>query len=153
MDDATRDELEDIEALFVQTATAFASVDGAVTLFGVSPTTLYFADRPRREVGHLSSRRFVDMWGEGENSFASDPPNAVVSFLDVDGEPPDDVVVVIREPRMDGDTLTYAVDVLDGSLPPSSGPCSLFIDPLGRPLSPTSAASVRRRERRRALRP
>ncbi len=153
MGEVTEDQLEDIEALFVQTATAFRSEQGTVTLYGVSPSTLYFADRPKREVGHMPSRRFVDLWSEGgDASFEADPPNAVLSFLEVEGEPPQDAVIVIHDPRLDGDTLTYSVDVLDGELPPSSGPCSLFIDPLGRPLSPGSVAGVRRRERRRVSR-
>ena len=53
---------------------------------------------------------------------------------------------------LDGDALRYSIDLLDGSIPPFGGPCSLFIDPLGRPLSPVSLAGVRRRERRRVRR-
>jgi hypothetical protein len=34
---------------------------------------------------------------------------------------------------MDGDSLSYLVDVLDGSVPSSTGPCALFIGPFGRP--------------------
>ena len=67
MSEITEQQLEDIEALFVQSAVAFSCDDGEITLKGVSPSTLYFADRPRREVGHLTSRRFVDLWEEGEN--------------------------------------------------------------------------------------
>jgi len=57
--------------------------------------------------------------------------------------------MTIMDPQLDGDTLTYKVNVLDGTLPATAGPCSLFIDPIGRPLSPMSVAGVRRRERRR----
>jgi len=97
----------------------------------------------------MHTRKFVDEWGEGENSFAEDPPNAVVSFLE-DGESvPEDVTIVIRDPKLDGDTLMYKVEVLDGTLPAKAGPCSLFIDPFGRPLSPVSAAGMHRRGRRR----
>jgi hypothetical protein len=53
---------------------------------------------------------------------------------------------------MNGDSLTYDVDVLDGRLPTSTGPCALFIDPFGRPLSPVSLAGMHRRERRRMRR-
>jgi hypothetical protein len=53
-------------------------------------------------------------------------------------------------PRLTGEDLTYDVDVLDGDLPNQTGPCSLFIDPIGRPLSPVSVMGVRRRQRRRA---
>ncbi len=146
----TSERLEDIEALFVQTAGSLVS-DGeqTITLHGLSPSTLYFADRPQREVGHMSTRLFVDLWGDGENSFAIDPPNAVLSFAQPEDRPPRDVVVTIRDPKMDGDSLSYQVDVLDGTVPPSTGPCALFIDPFGRPLSPVSAGGMHRRARRR----
>jgi hypothetical protein len=36
-----------------------------ITLQGLSPSTLYFADRPQREVGHMSSRQFVANWPTG----------------------------------------------------------------------------------------
>jgi hypothetical protein len=153
MSQVTEEQLEDIEALFVQTAGSLTS-DGekTITLRGLSPSTLYFADRPQREVGHMSTKAFVDLWGEGENSFALDPPNAVLSFAQPEDRPPSDVVVTIRDPKMDGDSLVYDVDVLDGSLPTSTGPCALFIDPFGRPLSPVSAAGMHRRGRRRRRR-
>ena len=98
MSQVTERQLEDIEALFVQTAASLTS-DGekTITLHGLSPSTLYFADRPKREVGHMSSARFVDLWGEGENSFAVDPPNAVLSFAEPEDRTPEDVVVTIRE--------------------------------------------------------
>jgi hypothetical protein len=57
--------------------------------------------------------------------------------------------VVIEDPRLDGDALTYRIEVLEGTVPAATGPCALFIDPLGRPLSPVSAAGMHRRARRR----
>jgi hypothetical protein len=152
MAEISEQELEDIEALFVQSAAGFSSNDGTVTLHGVSPSTIYFADRPKREVGHMPSRLFVDLWSEGENSFADDPPNAVLSYLEPDGTAPEDTVVVIRDPKLVGDELTYAIEVLEGTVPAKASACSLFIDPLGRPLSPVSVAGVHRRERRRRRR-
>jgi hypothetical protein len=141
--------LEEIESLFVQTAAGLASNGSEMTLRMISPSTLYFADRPQRDVGHMSSEHFVNVWNEGENSFADDPPNAVVSYLDPSHEFPEDTVVMLREPRLEGSDLTYAIDVLDGTLPAESGPVALFIDPFGRPLSPVSVAGINRRERRR----
>ena len=69
MGQVTEEQLEEIEALFVQTAAAMTSDGASITLLGLSPSTLYFADRPQREVGHMSSRQFVEIWGEGDNSF------------------------------------------------------------------------------------
>ncbi len=153
MGDVTEQQLEDIEALFVQTAGSLKSGGGkSITLEGLSPSTIYFADRPKREVGHISTKRFVDLWSAGDNSFEADPPNAVLSFAEPQDRAPEEVVVTIRHPKLHGDSLTYDVDVLDGTLPASTGPCALFIDPIGRPLSPVSLAGMHRRERRRERR-
>jgi hypothetical protein len=147
--EVTEQHLEEIESLFVQTARGLTTADGTITLKALSPSTLYFADRPQREVGHMSTEHFVNVWDEGENSFADDPPNAVVSYLDPKHEFPEDTVVVLREPRLEGGDLTYSVEVLDGTLPKETGPVALFIDPFGRPLSPVSVAGMNRRDRRR----
>jgi hypothetical protein len=115
--EVTEQHLEEIESLFVQTAHGLTTTDGTMTLKRLSPSTLYFADRPQREVGHMSTEHFVDVWAEGENSFADDPPNAVVSYLDPAHDFPADTVVVLREPRLEGGDLTYSGEILDGSLP------------------------------------
>ena len=93
-------------------------------------------------VGDSPVRRAL---GEGDNSFEQDPPNAVLSFAEPGERPPKDVLVVLRTPAMDGAELRYTVEVLDGSLPNTTGPCALLIDPFGRPLSPVSAAGTHRR--------
>lgn len=49
-------------------------------------------------------------------------------------------------------TLTYKIEVLEGTLPAKAGPWALFIDPVGSPLSPVSVAGVRCRERRHVFR-
>ena len=147
--EVTEQHLEEIESLFVQTAHGLTTTDGTITLKTLSPSTLYFSDRPKREVGHMSTEHFVNVWSEGENSFADDPPNAVLSYLDPAHDFPEDTVVVLRDPRLEGGDLTYSVDVLDGTLPKEAGPVALFIDPFGRPLSPVSLAGMNRRDRRR----
>ena len=145
MSEITEQQLEDMEALFVQTAASMASDGGTLTLKGLSPSTLYFADRPQREVGHITSARFVASWGDGDNSFAENPPNAVLSFAEPGDRLPEDAVVVIQDPRLEGDSLRYSIKLLEGTVPNATGPCALFIDPFGRPLSPVSAAGMHRR--------
>ncbi len=140
MSEVTEQQLEDMDALFVQSATGISSSGDTITLHGLSNATLYFSDRPKREVGHISTKRFVDLWDEGENSFEVDPPNAVLSFLELDDAPPEDAVVMLREPSLAGDSITYKIDVLEGEIPAKAGHCSLFIDTFGRPLSPVSVA-------------
>jgi hypothetical protein len=55
-------------------------------------------------------------------------------------------------PAVTEDDLQYHIETLQGALPATAGPCVLFIDPLGRPLSPVSVAGVRRRDMRRQRR-
>jgi hypothetical protein len=141
---------DEFEALYVQSARGVTSGGEEFTLHGLAPSTLMFSDRPERIVGHLTAEQFVDGWGHGENSFLDDPPNAVLSFLEEGNGSPVDVVVTLTNPRLEGDDLTYSATLLEGELPGSSGACSLFIDPVGRPLSPVSVMGVRRRQRRRS---
>jgi len=49
-----------IEEMFVQTARGATSADGVLTLSGLSPSTLYFSDRPERVVGHMKTGQFVE---------------------------------------------------------------------------------------------
>lgn len=149
MTDDIEKTLEDIQALFAQTAREMTSAGDKVTFHGASPATLYFSDRPQRVVGHLATKKFVEELGEGENSFAEDPPNAVISFVEKGDESPEDAIVVLKDPHLEGDKLTYTVDMLEGSLPVKGELVSVFIDPFGRPLSPVSLAGMNRRARRR----
>ena len=88
-------------------------------------------------------------WTEGPNSFFEDPPNAILSYVDTDEDTPSDAVVVLRDPVAAGSSLSYSFEVLEGVVPAESGAVTLFIDPLGRPLSPVSLAGMDRRDRRR----
>ena len=152
MSDQMVEQLEEIDALFVQSAMGFESNEDRVMLRGLAPSTVYFSDRPQRVVGHIGNADFVSIWGEGEDSFASDPPNAVLAFVDEGEAMPSDAVITITDPQLDGDDLSYAMTVLEGELPASASACTLFIDPFGRPLSPVSVAGMHRRTRRRTRR-
>ena len=152
MTEASIEQLESEEPMFVQTAQGIDSADSALTLRGITPSTLYFSDRPQRVVGHMSTADFVDLWGAGDNSFVTDPPNAVLSFLEPGADAPEDVVIVLKEPQLTNGDLSYSIEVLEGAMPAHTGPVTLFIDPFGRPLSPVSVCGVRRRGRRRARR-
>ena len=138
-----------VQYLFVQTAHAISSKGDKLTLHGVGPATLFFSDRPERIAGHGTTAELVQDWTVGEDSFASDPPNATLSILA--GEEINDIVVELSDPVLADDNLTYTVKVLDGKLPASGGASSLFIDVIGRPLTPVSAGGVRRRTRRRVV--
>ncbi len=141
---------KEIEALYVQSARGMAHENGQLTLEGIAPLTIIFSDRPDRVTGHIPLDEFLDSWGEGDDSFADDPPNAALSIFTEDEI--NDVIVVLSDPQLDGDQLSYSVEILDGELPASGGPSSLFIDMVGRPLSAVSVAGCHRRGRRRGRR-
>jgi len=137
--------------LFVQNAKSVAFEKGAITLKGISPTTLFFSDRPMRIAGHYTTEEFVQMWGQGKDSFASDPPNATLSIFQEDRDKLIDVVVKLSNPELKGDDLTYHVAILEGQMPAKGGICSLFVDIIGLPFTPFSVAGVARRWTRRAV--
>lgn len=97
-----------------------------LTLEGVSPNAVIFTTRPSRGVGHMLTPDMVDIWTTG--SFAKDPPNATVSVFQKDGSGVADIVAVLKSPKLDGDKLTFDVQVLEGSIANSDGPASVFID-------------------------
>jgi hypothetical protein len=147
MASTTRKAQDHIDALFVQVASAFSAHDGEITLHGLADATVYFADRPRREVGHMASSRFLELWHGEAAAFRIEPPQAVLSFLDDPAEALADVVLLLHEPRLADHQLTYRVDVLNGSLPLIGGGCSLFIDSFGQSLAPVAVRGVRRQRR------
>ena len=139
--------------LFVQSAEGMRYAEGVLTLEEVSPVTILFSDRPERLAGHMATDDFVPFWREGSSqgkSFESEPPNADLAFLD--GAEEGNVVVTLYEPKLVGGDLSYRVDVLEGQLPANGGAASLFIDVIGRPLTPVSFAGRRRRMWRRRVR-
>ncbi len=56
-----------------------------------------------------------------------------------------DAVVVLKSPKLEGDKLTFNVQTLEGNLTGGDGGAALFIDIIGRPMSPMSFAGVGRR--------
>lgn len=139
-----------VNLLFVQSAHGAELSNGKLRLKAVNPATLLFSDRPDRVAGHEPTEDFVDNWDKGDDSFESDPPNATLSILA--GPEPQEIVLVLKSPRMDGGDLLYDVEVLDGASDASGDASSLFIDTIGHPLSPGSVAGVNRRHRRRRAR-
>jgi hypothetical protein len=139
-----------VDFLFVQNAKTVSLKNGVLTLGGIAGDTLYFSDRPDRIAGRITTAEFVEKWTKGHDSFKADPPNAVLSVIhDSDAV---DVVLVLRDPSLDGADLNYQVAVLDGAEMVEGAHASLFIDEIGRPLTPLSYAGMARRTSRRTAR-
>jgi hypothetical protein len=133
-----------VPSLIVVNSDRAALDGGKLTLSGVAKNAIIFADRPVRSAGHALTTDLLKEWSF-DDSFAQDPPNATVSAFSTDGDKVWDAVVVLKSPKLDGDTLTFDVDVLEGDLSGSDGPASVFIDIIGLPRTPLSFAGVARR--------
>ena len=141
---------DEAEFLLVQSAGASSLEGGVLRLSGVNPSTVFFSDRPERIAGHVPTEQVVLSWGDGDDSFAADPPNATLSILA--GAEPQEIVVVLTSPRLEDGDLVYDVDVLEGNESAVGEASSLFIDVIGRPLTPLSFAGATRRVARRTAR-
>ena len=138
------DDTKKAELLFVQTAQDARLDVEKLILKGISPAVLFFTDRPERIAGSMKNDRYLKLWTEdGKDSFLADPPNATLSVFadDTVGE----LVVTLRNPQFTGDDLTYDINVIKGKPLEKGGPCALFIDIIGMPLTPLSYAGVARR--------
>ena len=138
-------------ALIVMNASGATLADNKLTLTGLAPNAIIFADRPTRAAGHALTVHLLEEWGSAADaSFAKDPPNATVSAFSKDGSLTKDAVVVLKRPSLEGDKLTFEVQVLEGDLKGADGPASVFIDIIGLPFTPLSFAGVARRTAYRA---
>ena len=136
---------EVVPSLIVLNARGVSLQGGKLVLTGVAPSSIIFADRPVRAAGHDTTAHIVEDWDKGSDNFSKDPPNATISGFTKDGSGVKDAVVVLKSPKLDGDKLTFDVDVLEGDLSGADGSAALFIDIIGRPLTPMSFAGVGRR--------
>jgi hypothetical protein len=137
-----------VPSLIVMNARGASLQGGKLTLTGVAPNSIVFADRPVRAAGHSLTTDLMHEWSpsnDSADSFSKDPPNATVSVFSTDGSKVRDAVVVLKTAKLESDRLTFDVDVLEGDLAGADGPASVFIDIIGRPLTPLSFAGVARR--------
>ena len=123
---------EECEMLFVEQAKSMAFNAGVMTLMEVNPTIIFFCDRPVRIAGHMTLDAFMGLVSEGENSFKENPPNAALSIFGNDGDVGQVVMVLSKAPKIDGTTMSFEVQVLEGTMPKVGGPIALFIDQIGR---------------------
>jgi hypothetical protein len=133
-----------VPSLFVLNSRGATLQGETLTLSGVSPSAIIFADRPVRSAGHQPTADVIAEWGSGDDSFAKNPPNATVSVLGKEGSVKD-AVVVLKNPKLEGDKLTFNVQTLEGDLTGGDGAAAVFIDIIGRPFTPMSFAGVARR--------
>lgn len=124
-----------VPSMFVLNARGARLHDGKLILDGVTPNVIVFADRPVRSAGHIMLTHVLEEWSaKAPNSFAKDPPNATVSVLNKAKSSVVDAVVTLKSPKLEGDKLTFDVDVLEGDLAGADGGASVFMDIVNLPV-------------------
>src|SRR6476469_3356305 len=115
------------EVQFVQVAKNVTFKDGVLTLGDASPMTTFFSDRPERLTGQVRNDLFAKLWNEGKNGFKDDPPNAALTVFNPEGKP-QQAIVVLTNPRMEGKNIVFNARSLKGEIPAQGGESALFID-------------------------
>jgi hypothetical protein len=116
-----------------------------------------------RAAGLSLTTDLLEEWSpsnDSDGSFAKDPPNATVSTFGKDGSKIRDAVVVLKTAKLEGDRLTFDVDVLEGEAGRPRRPGGTLHRPLRLrriprrrlPRRPRPCGDCRRRPRRRCRR-
>lgn len=112
--------------LIVQHASKATLSDGTLTLEDADNNLIIFSDRPHRVAATMLSSQLIDIWGEGQDSFASDPPNAAL-VGEQDGKPVS-LIVELSDPKMSEDSFTYGYKIIEGEKVPAIDRAYLVID-------------------------
>jgi hypothetical protein len=104
-----------VKFLAIQTAQSGSvsevnATTSTLLLNDVSDKTILFSDRPDRIVISQSTSDFVGNWSQGEDSFAVDPPNAVV-VLDDEEHRQEIAVIELFNPEYDSGANTLRYDI------------------------------------------
>jgi hypothetical protein len=118
------------EWLFVHTADEAQVTNNTTIVMPVTRDIFAFTDRPYRKHAYMTGEQFASSWPKGgSNSFKTDPPNAVLTW--VEGEEVKEAEVVITGASIDGNSITYtrksSATIPDGTLKA----VSLFVDGQG----------------------
>jgi len=107
-----------------------------LTLDGISPNAIIFADRPIRSAGHALTAHLLEEWSDSApDSFAKTAPNATISVFNKAKAGVSDVVVVLKSPKLEGERLVFDVDLLEGDLAGADGAASVFVDIVNLPIA------------------
>jgi len=114
--------------LFVQTATAATATNSNTLVMPLTNDIFAFSDRPYRDYVYLNGEEYTSLWDDNQetDNFYTDPPNAVLTW--VDGDEVKEVEVVITDAEFDGDNIIYTFENSNLTFNQSFEDVSLFVD-------------------------
>jgi hypothetical protein len=119
------------EWLFVHTADEAQVTNNTTIVIPVTRDIFAFTDRPYRKHTYMTGQQFASMWAKaGSNSFKTDPPNAVLTW--VEGEDVKEAELVITGASFDGNSITYTTNAHRNTVGAITS-VSLFVDGDGSP--------------------
>jgi hypothetical protein len=94
------------EWLFVHTGEEAQVTNNTTIVMPVTRDIFAFTDRPYRKHAYMTGEQFASLWADsGSDSFKTDPPNAVLTW--VEAEDVKEAEVVITGASFDGNSITY----------------------------------------------
>ncbi len=101
--------------------------DGKLTLNGNGQSNvIYFSDKPILESGHMGVKKFVTIWGEGEQNFNTIPPNSTLSIIK--DEVSNDSVFILSNPTLEGTSIIFDAELVKGKPTAKFEAGGLFLD-------------------------
>ena len=102
--------VDEVEWLLVHTATQATATNSTTLVMPLTNDIFAFTDRPYRDYFYLDGEVYASLWDENEDTdnFYTDPPNAVLTW--VDGDEVKEVEVVITDADFDGDNIIYTIE-------------------------------------------
>ena len=116
---AIADDAKPAEWLFVHTAQTAEMTSDTTLVMPVTRDIFAFTDRPNCMHGYLNAHEFVFLCGKGEGyTFKADPPNAVLTWVDGDGEMKEaELLILSAETVSHGREIAYEVKLEAGDMP------------------------------------
>jgi hypothetical protein len=128
---AIAEDAKPAEWLFVHTAQTAEMTSATTLVMPVTRDIFAFTDRPNRMHAYMNAHEYVSLWDEGEgDTFKADPPNAVLTWVDGDGEMKEaELLILSAETVGHGREISYEVKLEAGDMPAGKiGTASFFVD-------------------------
>jgi hypothetical protein len=118
------------EWLFVHTAETAEMTLATTLVMPVTREIFAFTDRPNRMHAYMNAHEFVSLWDEGEgDTFKTDPPNAVLTWVDGDDVHEAELLILGAETVGHGREIAYEFKLEAGGTPVGAlSAASLFVD-------------------------
>ena len=118
---------------FVQVAGGASADAHGLTLWDLSPSTIWIRHGTPPRVGHLATGTFLDLWWDAGSGLSSSWLRAVLGQANPDAQVLGSPVLWVSSPQISGSGLCYVTDLQEGVLPLDIGSCMLFLGPGYRP--------------------